>query len=269
MAALRETGVSSPIKEFTHPDGIHIREFKTVDDTAHGAGMDIVTLPQYNPFAHITFATGDTMRPVAEQVVAIARQRGISFKGVLACHLDEYYPMNPFDKDSFVKFLRDNFFDPLGIPDINRQEINGAALYPRVEAYRYDQLLKKVGIDLAILGIGPGCHVGFNERGTPFTQRVSLVNLSEETVARDKSRGQNSPRKAITQGPANIMEAKKIMLVAYGEQKGAWLAEALYGPITPECPASVLRTQGNKVTIFIDSAAAAGMQAARQNYPAV
>ena len=142
--------------------------------------------------------------------------------------------------------------------------MNGLAPNPDAEAERYDSLLSAKPIDLAILGIGPwsdetqtGCHIAFNESGTPFDQRVHVRTLDPVTLARDRQeRGQNSPEKALTQGIANILEARKIILLAFGEKKGQSLRATLFGKIGSQRPASALRLQGHKVILFIDEAAA-------------
>ena len=109
------------------------------------------------------------------------------------------------------------------------------------------------GVSLAILGIGPGGHIGFNERNTPFNSRTHLAQLSNETIYRDQiERKQNTPDKALTQGIGTILEAESILMIAYGRNKGVYLNNALYREINPVSPASALRLVGSKVSIIID-----------------
>jgi glucosamine-6-phosphate deaminase len=171
--------------------------------------------------------------------------------------LDEYYPCSPDSPHSFVRYVRERVFEELKISKENRFLINGLAEDPEAEALRYNSLLKKEKINLAILGIGPGSHIGFNEQGTPFDKETHLANLSQETIDRDRiERGQSTPEYAITQGISNILSARKILLLGYGSKKGAYLNSALTGSVTPDIPASALRLVGDKVSIFIDSEAA-------------
>lgn len=140
--------------------------------------------------------------------------------------------------------------------------IDGTASNPEAEALRYGQLLSQQPIDLAIIGFGPlpDVHIGFNETGTPFSAGVHAVRLGVATLHRDRvERGETVSDFAITQGPANIFAANKIIGVAYGRDKGLALNQALYAEIGPHCSASGLRLSnvGHKVTLFIDSEAAA------------
>jgi len=202
--------------------------------------------------AIITFATGNTMVPVYQSLA----KTSVDFSEVTAFHLDEYYPCSPDVDYSFVRYLQNLVISPLKIKKFHK--MNGLALDSQIETTRYENLLKNNPVDLAILGIGPwdettntGGHIGFNEAGTDFSSRVHLANLSTTTVSRDLSRGQNSPSQAFTQGIGNILEAKKIILIATGASKIKPVSEALFGPILFACPASALQNHGD-VTFFLD-----------------
>ncbi|MCL4382359.1 MAG: glucosamine-6-phosphate deaminase [Patescibacteria group bacterium] len=256
-------------QEITHPEISSIRVFPTPEETARGAAEEIVRVVQANPSAAITYATGDTMIPVYAHLTQAVQGRQVSFAETIGFHLDEYYPTGPEpDKypHSFVSYLRQRVFGPLQIAMAN--ELNGLAPDPEAEVRRYDGLLSAQLIDLAILGIGPwsdtrqsGCHIALNESGTPFSTRTHVAELNEVTVSRDRQeRGQDTPSRALTQGIANILEAKQIYLIAYGENKGMSLREALYGEVGVRRPASALRVQGHKVKMFIDRAAASQLK---------
>lgn len=228
-----------------------------MEETARVAANFIAKFVVRNPLANITYATGNTMIPVYQKLAEAVSKKEVDFSQTKAFHLDEYYPCSPDEPHSFVNYLQQYVFDPFKISPENCFTMNGIADDADAEAVRYNNLLGKHPVDLAILGIGPGSHIGFNEGGTPFNKETHLVTLSKETVARDQvDRQQNTPTQAITQGIANILTAKKILLVAYGTEKGDYLKPALDGKISPECPASALRLSGEKVTILIDEPAA-------------
>lgn len=241
-----------------HPEIYRIEVLPDVPLLAIAASNFILEPVQRDSKAHITWATGDTMIPVYEATKKIGKRKGISFEDTLASHLDAYWPADPdLDEFSFVRYLRNGVWNALNIPVDRRLEINGMALDPHKEALRYDGLLSQV--TLAILGIGPCSHMAFDEQGTPFVARTHFTYLSPETIWRDRvERRQPTPGTAITQGPANIFEAKQILMIAFNPVKGGYLRQALYGPITENCPASGLRLPevGKKVTIIIDEAAA-------------
>lgn len=250
------------MKDIPHPQIGHIESFPSVSGAAKAAAEYISAFINENPTAAVTFATGETMIPVYQDLSSIANRDGISFQKMRAFHLDEYFPADPgVDKFSFVRYLRQRVFDPLQIPSNQRFEIDGTAINADDEALRYDQVLLENPVALAILGIGPGGHIGFNERGASFELRTRYTCLSEETIKRDHGeRGLPTPEYVITQGIKNILEAQRILMVAFGPKKGEYLHEALRGPITPNCPASALRTVGDKVTIIIDEAAVAVLE---------
>ena len=246
----------------SHPEIARIESWESIDLTAVAAANVILESVREDPEAMITYATGNTMVPVYETTETIVNETDIPFHRTRAAHLDEYWPANPdLDEFSFVRYLRDRVFKPLQIPFGQRFEIDGTAADPSEEALRYDEVLSRNPVALAILGIGPGGHIGFNERGTSFVQRTHFTRLSQETIDRDHvERGLSTPEDVITQGIANIIEAKRILMVAFGAKKGGYLHEALYESITLECPASVLRMVGKKVIIIIDEAAAAELE---------
>lgn len=245
-----------------HPEIARVESWDTVSLVAVAAARVILETVQTDLCAHITYATGETMIPVYRTTREIAKREDISFLHTKASHLDEYWPADQCrDNFSFVKYLRERVFGPFQIPQAQRFEMNGTTTDPEQEARRYDLLLSENPVALAILGIGPGCHIGFNERWTSFEQRVHFTRLSEETIQRDHvERGLVTPEHVITQGIGNIMDAQRILMVAFGVKKGKYLQEALYGSISPGCPASALRTVGEKVTIIIDEAASAVLE---------
>lgn len=259
----------STYQEILHTEIRQIRVYKTPQEASQEAAEEVVKLVQSKPEAAITYATGDTMIPLYEELAKNVKEGKVNFMQTKGFHLDEYYPCGPDLKIypySFVGYLRRRVFGPLGIK--NAYEMNGLADDGESEARRYEQLLKTQPINLAIVGTGPwseetktGCHIAFNESGTPFDSRTHLAQLNKVTVERDRiERCQDTPDKALTQGIANILEAEQIVLLAFGEGKGRSLHQALYGKIGFQRPASALRLEGHKVTLFIDGAAASQLQ---------
>lgn len=250
------------MNEISHPEIVRIESYPSVADTAKAAAEYISAFIDANPAAAVTFATGETMKPVLGFLGRAVEGGKVSLAQIIARHLDEYWPCSPLEEHSFVRYLRERAWT-LGISPENTYEINGEAEDPDAEAGRYEALLRERPSDLAILGIGPwdietqtGGHIGFNEAGTPFNCGTHLASLHQSTKRRDREeRGQSTPDYAITQGIANILAAREIVLAACGDNKGVALRHALYDPISTERPASALRLVGGKVTIIIDEAA--------------
>jgi len=244
-------------KKLRHPEISSIRVYQSSEYASLAAAQFISDIVRHNPTAAITYATGETMIPVYSALAKMVKRGEVNFSKTKAFHLDEYYPCSPDSPHSFARYIKERVFKALGISEKNRFLMNGLAKDPKTEALRYNSLLGKQEIDLAILGIGPGSHIGFNEQGTSFDKKTHLATLSQETVDRDRvERGQSTPEHAITQGISNILSARKILLLGYGSKKGSYLGAALTGSITPDIPASALRLVGDKVSVFIDSEAA-------------
>ena len=122
----------------------------------------------------------------------------------------------------------------------------------------YTNLIQSLGgVDLQLLGIGHNGHIGFNEPGEAFDKQVHCVNLTQSTIEANKrffASADDVPKQAYTMGIKTIMQAKKILIVASGEDKAEIVRDAFFGPITPKVPASVLQLH-NDVTLVADEAA--------------
>jgi glucosamine-6-phosphate deaminase len=256
----KEGGQSFGHKELAHPQIPDIRVFPDAQTTAIVAADKIIATVIENPRVAITYATGNTMVPVYQRLAEAVTRGEVDFSRTLAFHLDEYYPCDPTSEYSFVGYLDKLVFRPLRIPLENRFTMDGLATDPDSEAERYNDLLRQHSISLAILGIGPGCHIAFNEPGSSVESRTRLTSLSEGTIVRDhQHREQQTPEHAITQGIADILDSEEVILIGYGFEKSEYFSKMLYGEIGPEVPASFLRTVGDKVTVFMDQAASSSL----------
>jgi glucosamine-6-phosphate deaminase len=120
------------------------------------------------------------------------------------------------------------------------------------EVERYNQILADHPVDLQILGIGRNGHIGFNEPGTPFDSQTHLVDLDQSTIeanARFFDKIEDVPTQAISMGIKNILDAKSILLFAYGESKAEAIAGTVEGPVTESLPASSLQNHDNVIII--------------------
>lgn len=174
--------------------------------------------------------------------------------------LDEYLGLKAGDIRLFSEWLGRDVLDPLGIT--NRMVFNSAA-DPHSEVQRIMSWCMQHGAaHTAIIGLGNNGHVGFNEPGSSFGSRVRVVDLTPETIAANQTywKGQTVPTQAITLGIADLIEAENTILLVRGAAKADILYQALYGPVSPDVPASYLQCQKN-LTIVADRAALARMPA--------
>ena len=211
------------------------------------------------PAGAFGFATGGTPVGMYDELKLKYSGGSINFSKISAYNLDEYYPINGNDPQSYKYFMASNLFDAVNLPLQNRFIPNGEAANPEEECTAYDEMIKNSGgIKMQILGIGNNGHIGFNEPDNYFTNTTSYVALDENTInsnARFFDKPEDVPRFALTIGIRTIFMADKILLLASGEGKAKILKAALYGKITPEVPASVLQLHRD-VTIVADKAAA-------------
>ena len=129
---------------------------------------------------------------------------------------------------------------------------NGVAEDVEAEVKRYNQVLADHPVDLQILGIGTNGHIGFNEPGTSFDSTVHIVDLEQSTIqanARFFDKIEDVPTQAISMGIRNILDAKSIILFAYGASKAQAIAGTVRGEVTETVPASAL--QGHEDVVII------------------
>ncbi len=217
-----------------------------------------------NRTAVLGLATGSTPVPFYRELVRLHREEGLSFKNVTTFNLDEYFGLTADHPESYATFMRDQLFDHIDIPSENVHVPDGTVGMEAVFEYceSYEQAIRDAGgLDLQILGIGRTGHIGFNEPGSAEDSRTRLIALDRITradAAPDFLGINNVPRFAITMGVGTILEAKKVVLMAWGGSKAGITAEAVEGPRTEAISASFL--QGIEGARFaIDSAASAGL----------
>ena len=212
------------------------------------------------PDCVLGLATGSTPVGTYKQL-AVWNQRGdFSFKEVRSVNLDEYKGLAPTHDQSYRYFMQDNLFNHIDIDVKNTNVPDGLAADPAAECARYDELVRSLGYaDLQLLGLGRNGHIGFNEPCDHFVKETHVVDLTQSTIdanARFFASADDVPRQALTMGMGCIMAAKRVRLVANGEGKADAIYKMVCGPITPECPASILQLHPD-VTVVVDEAAAA------------
>jgi len=195
-------------------------------------------------------ATGSSPIGVYKLLIEKCQNKEISFKNVTTFNLDEYYPIERENKQSYFHVMNEILFKWI---DIDKRNTH----FPTLDN-NYDSLIdSKGGIDLQILGIGRNGHIAFNEPNTPFNSLTHLVDLDDSTI-QSNARFFNSidevPKQAITLGLASIMKAKEIVIIVTGKKKAQALKQLLSKKVTEAFPASILNKHNN-VTIYADKEA--------------
>ncbi len=215
-----------------------------------------------NEMAVLGLATGSTPVSVYNELVRMHREEGLSFANVITFNLDEYFPMPPDALQSYVRFMREHLFDHVDIPADQWRVPDGTLAAEQVPAYcqAYEQAIADAGgIDLQILGIGRTGHVGFNEPGSRPDSRTRMIwldKLTRRDAASDFFGREYVPTRAITMGVGTILNARKVVLMAWGEGKAPIVARAVEGEVTNSVAASFLQ-QHPDAQFVLDEAAAA------------
>ncbi len=207
-------------------------------------------------------ATGSTPQGVYDELVRLHREEGLSFRGVVSFNLDQYWPMGPEELQSYRRFMREHLFDHVDMDPASAHVPDGTVPRDDIGAYceRYEKAVAAAGgLDLQLLGIGRTGHVGFNEPGSPKDSRTRLITLDKVTrmdAASDFFGEWNVPHQAITMGVGSILDAKRVVLMAFGEHKAPIVRRAVEGEVTNTVAASFLQEHAN-ARFVLDEAAAA------------
>ena len=209
----------------------------------------------------IGLATGSTPKTLYALLVKMYKEDGLSFKNVITFNLDQYYPMEKDALQSYHYFMRKNLFEQTDINPNNYHLPNGLIPKDAMKAHcnNYEKLIEDAGgIDIQILGIGINGHIGFNEPGSGFYTKTRLTSLDNSTrLANSYEFGNMSevPRMAITMGIGTILKSKKIILMAWGQNKAPVIQQASELDDTEELPASLLQNHDD-CCFVVDEAAA-------------
>ncbi len=202
-------------------------------------------------------ATGSSPIGLYKEMIQDYKENNQSYQDVTTVNLDEYMGLPKEHQESYYTFMHRNLFDHI---DIKEENIHLPSSIGDMDenVKKYEEVLAKYKPDVQILGVGANGHIGFNEPGTPFDSRTHTVTLAQKT-REDNARFFNDisevPTHAITMGVQNILEAKKIVLVAFGDNKKDAVYGLVNGEITEDLPASILQKHDD-VTIIVDEEAA-------------
>lgn len=209
-----------------------------------------------NELCVLGLATGSSPKGLYAELVRLHKEEGLSFKNVVSFNLDEYYPMEPDSINSYVRFMKELLFNQVDILPENVHIPDGTLSKEEIADYcaNYEAKIEALGgIDLQILGIGGNGHIGFNESGSlqnSKTRLVALDHITRVAASSDFSGLSNTPRTAITLGVKKIMEAKQVILMAWGVGKSNIIKASVEGEVTNQIPASFLQEHNNAVFVL-------------------
>lgn len=230
------------------------QEVKALIEAKNAAGKPAV----------LGLATGSTPVPFYRELIRLHREEGLSFKNVITFNLDEYYGLARDHRESYFRFMQDQLFAHIDLPAENIHLPDGTVPLDGVfdHCAAYERMIDEAGgVDLQILGIGRTGHIGFNEPGSSrdsLTRLIPLDRVTRQDAAADFLGEENVPRFAITMGVGTILRARKLVLMAWGENKAEIVAKAVEGPETEAVSASFLQSHPDS-RFFINAAASSAL----------
>jgi glucosamine-6-phosphate deaminase len=260
--------ISNHLVPACHFEHAPLAVFASSLDASRAVAAEIATLirsrQQEKRPVVLGLATGSTPVNVYAELVRLHREEGLSFANVTTFNLDEYYPISPEHAQSYRRFMRTHLFDHVDLAPGRTHLPEGTVPKADVDAHcaAYEEKIRAAGgIDFQLLGIGRTGHIGFNEPGSPrhsTTRLVTLDPLTRSDAAGDFGGDEQTPRHALTMGVRSILQARRVVLMAWGQHKADIVRAAIEDGATPHITASFLQEHDHAVFV-LDQAAAGSL----------
>lgn len=237
---------------------MNIRILADGEAVSRAAADCIAALVREKPDCRLGLATGSTPVGAYRNLADRVRAGELDLSRVTTFNLDEYQPMAEDNPASYRRFMRENLFDPAGIPLSRTHFPDGSTADENGTCREYDAAIRAAGgIDLQLLGVGRNGHIAFNEPGAALVAPTHLTPLTESTIranARFFASSDEVPRSAVTMGMATIFAARRILLLIIGRDKHDALRRLYDDTVDPACPVTFLKLHPD-VTVLADEAA--------------
>ena len=232
---------------------------KDYNDVSRKAANIIAAQIYLKPDCVLGLATGSSPVGTYKELIAKYEAGDLDFSQVRTVNLDEYVGLTKDHDQSYAYFMRSNLFDHVNIDQNNCNIPNGMNPDAEAECARYDAVIDAFGgADLQLLGLGPNGHIGFNEPGEAFELETHCVDLTSATIEANKRFFDGNedlvPKQAYTMGIKTIMQARKVLVVANGLAKAKAVKAVVSGPVTPECPGSILQMHPDCILVADEEA---------------
>ncbi|QDE92912.1 glucosamine-6-phosphate isomerase [Myxococcus xanthus] len=239
---------------------MRIRVFDSEREAAATCAQRIARAVAARPSLVLGLPTGRTPLNVYRELVELFTRGGLDWAQVRTFNLDEFLGVSADDAGSFRAYMERHLFQHVNLSPAHIQFLDGAVEDAEAECARYEARLAEAGgLGLVLLGLGSNGHLAFNEPADGLRARCHRTRLSRQTreanlmlFGDDPSR---VPMEALTLGMANILQARKALLLAFGEAKAEAVRGMVKGPVSPRCPASFLQLHPD-VEVWLDPAAA-------------
>lgn len=250
--------------EETRFEKIHNVIFESSQEASILVAQEIANIIQrkeeLNEPCILGLATGSSPIKVYEELVRLHKEEGLSFANVVTFNLDEYYPMDRNNIQSYHHFMHEHLFNHVNIIPGNINIPDGSISNEDLQQYCIDYEMKIKaygGLDFQLLGIGRTGHIGFNEPGSHVnsgTRSITLDHVTRTDAASSFLGIDNVPRKAITMGIGTVKNAKRIVLLGWGISKAEIIKKTIEGAVSSQVPATYLQQHSN-TTFVLDTEA--------------
>jgi glucosamine-6-phosphate deaminase len=252
-----QSAVPVPVKTFT-VDQLPVRVYTSQSDLARGAAemakTHLADVLAQNGRAAIILATGNSQIQFLEALIQLGV---VDWSRLTLFHMDEYLGIDANHKASFRRYMKERVEQRVRPGKFHYLE--GDALLPIDECERYSALLKAQPIDLCCLGVGENGHLAFNDPPVANFNDRHAVNVAKLDLACRQQQVNEGhfpnleavPQYALTLTIPTLCSAKKMICIAPETRKAKAIKEALQGPVSPACPASILRQQPH-ATLLLD-----------------
>jgi glucosamine-6-phosphate isomerase len=233
----------------TFPDSITL---------AHAAAEIILKIVKENPAALICCASGETPLPTFKALIEVAKEEKADFSGIKFIALDEWIGIGPLNSGSCQYFLKNFLTDPLNLKPSQLHFFNALSSNLAAECLAADSFIRQHGgLDLILVGVGLNGHIGLNEPGVSPDLYSHVIELDPVTAqVGQKYFTESTPlTRGITLGLKHFSEAKKAIVMATGRKKSEVMKKVLTDPISPQLPATIVRTHPDGIVMLDQDAA--------------
>ena len=230
-----------------------IKVFENYEKMSEEAAKIVASQVILKPDSVIGLATGSTPLGMYGRLAQLCESGYVDFSEAKTFNLDEYYPIDPKNDQSYRYFMNKNLFDKINIKKENTYVPNGQTDDPAAFGKEYDKAIcLACGFDLQVLGIGRNGHIGFNEPGDVLYAGTHMTDLTDDTIDANSRFFESAdlvPKKAITMGMGTILKAKMILMLISGKNKHKALSQLLDDSIVTSNPATLIKTHKNVVVL--------------------
>lgn len=239
---------------------MRLQVFENYEEVSKAAAKLVASQIIIKPDSVLGLATGSTPVGMYRELCRMYRDGELDFSAITTFNLDEYYPIDKDNEQSYHAFMWENLFSHINLRKEAAHIPDGSAADAQAECEAYERAVSESGVDLQILGIGQNGHIGFNEPDECLEAKTHVTDLTENTIQANSRFFESEdlvPKKALTMGVGTILSAKKIVLLACGKNKHEAVAKLLSGKVTTSSPASFLNLH-NDVIVICDKEAYEG-----------